>query len=246
VGLSREYRIKGLLLAAAMLLAPLAAGAQERERNPADPWEGVNRRIFIFNDYADRYLLRPVAKGYDRVTPDPLQQGITNVFNNLGEVSNLVNNLLQGKVVASANNGGRFLINSTVGILGIFDIAARWGMQPNDEDFGQTLGRWGVGPGPYLVVPLLGPRTLRDAFAGAAESYTDPVSQGVDHIPTRNQVTALRVVDLRAQLLAADELMTGDRYIFLRDAYLQRRHFLVNDGEIEDAFGDDDFDLWDE
>src|SRR5690606_17196214 len=129
---------RGWLLALGLLLAPLAG--HSGERHPADPWEGINRHIFTFNDYADRYVLRPVAKGYRKVTPDPVEQGVTNVFNNLGEVSNLLNNLLQGKFVEGASDGGRFLINSTVGIVGIFDIASRWGLEPHDEDLGQTLG----------------------------------------------------------------------------------------------------------
>lgn len=239
---------KPWILTLALLLAPLAGAAEPppRERNPADPWEAINRPIFTFNDYADRYVLRPVAKGYQRVAPRFVEEGVSNAFNNLGEISNVLNNLLQGKFIDSASDGGRFVINSTVGVLGFFDVASRWGLEPHDEDFGQTLGRWGVGPGPYLVVPLLGPRTVRDATAGFAESYTDPVLQGVNHVPTRNQMLGLRVVDVRAQLLAADELITGDRYIFLRDAYLQRRQFLVNDGVVEDSFGDDDFDQWDE
>lgn len=236
----------GWWLALGLLLAPLTTIAQERERGDADPWEAINRPIFTFNDYADRYVLRPLAKGYQRVTPDPVEKGVTNVFNNLGEISNILNNLLQGKFRDSASDSGRFLVNSTVGIVGIFDIASRWGLERHNEDFGQTLGRWGVGAGPYLVVPLLGPRTVRDAAAGFAESYTDPVLEGIDHVPTRNQTMALRVIDIRAQLLGTDELMTGDRYIFMRDAYLQRRQFLVNDGVVEDSFGDDDFDEWDE
>lgn len=222
----------------------VASEAEVAEHN-VDPWESFNRPVYEFNDFLDRWLLRPVAKGYQKITPDPVERSVSNFFGNLREPFNLVNNLLQGKWSAGASDGGRLLINTTIGIAGLFDVAQHWGLERSDEDLGQTLGRWGVGPGPYLVVPLLGPRTLRDAGTGGVESLADPVLM-VDHIRTRNQLLGLRVVDTRAQLLAADELMSGDRYTFLRDAYLQRRQFLVNDGVVEDDFGSDDFDAWDE
>ena len=234
-------------LAAAMLaafaLSTVATGAMAQEPSAApnsDPWESVNRRIYTFNDYADRYFLKPIAKGYDWITPQFLQDGIHNMFGNVGEIGNIANSLLHAKFSDTVNDSGRLLINSTIGVLGFFDVASRWGLEEHEEDFGQTLGYWGVGPGPFIVVPFLGPRSVRDGFGSIADAYSDPIPYAFDDdIPTRNSLLGLRVIDTRAQLLDAEELISGDRYIFLRDAYLQRRDFLVKDGEVEDAFGDD-------
>jgi phospholipid-binding lipoprotein MlaA len=212
-------------------------------RNPADPWEPFNRRVHAFNDVADRWVLRPVASGYRNVTPDPVQRGVGNFFNNLGEIRNILNNLLQGKLQSSASDTGRLLINSTVGVLGVFDVASRWGLAPSSEDFGQTLGRWGVSSGPYLVLPFLGPRTVRDGFGSVLDGYADPVFY-VDDDAARIGAIALRIVDTRAALIPAEEMMSGDRYLFLRDAYLQRREYLVRDGVVEDDFGAEDDDDW--
>jgi|SRR5690606_27023827 len=224
------------------LSMPGSVMAQESPKPAnADPWEGFNRKVFAFNDVADRYVLKPVAKGYQAVTPQFVERGVHNMFGNLGEIRNVVNDLLQAKFQHGAQDAGRFVVNSTVGVLGFFDVASKIGLEAHDEDFGQTLGYWGLESGPYIVLPLLGPRTVRDAVGSIPDGYTDPVVMGVDHVPTRNQILGLRVVDVRASLLQAEELMSGDRYIFMRDAYLQRRHFLVKDGVVEDTFGDDDF-----
>lgn len=219
----------------------------ERELEAPDPWETMNRKIFAFNDVVDRYTLRPVGKAYQWLTPDLVEQGIGNVFSNLGEVTVIANDLLQFKLVQALSDSGRFLLNSTVGIAGLFDVASPIGLEKHAEDFGQTLGYWGMGAGPYLVVPLLGPYNLRDGFGAYADSYSDLVAR-VDHIPTRNQLWLLRIIDKRVSLFAAEELITGDRYTFVRDAYLQRREYLVNDGVIEDTFGENDWaeDDWDE
>lgn len=230
--------IKILVLSLAATTSMRAVAAESV--NP-DPWEPFNRKVYVFNDYLDRYFLKPVAKGYQAVTPQFVEDGVHHMFSNLSEVSNTLNSLLQAKFVNSAESGGRLIVNSTIGLLGFFDVASKMGMQQHEEDFGQTLGYWGIGSGPYLVVPFLGPRTIRDGAGSIADSYTDPVSEGIDHVPTRNEVLGVRVIDTRAQLLKAEELVTGDRYIFIRDAYLQRRQFLVNDGTVQDNFGDDDF-----
>lgn len=230
-----------------ILLLSMIAGSCASLADPAaaspnpDPWEGFNRKIYAFNDVADRYFLKPVAKGYDTITPQFLEDGIHNIFTNVGSVNDILNSLLQAKFKNSAESTGRLLINSTVGLLGFFDVAGRMGLQPHEEDFGQTLGYWGVGPGPYLVIPLLGSRTVRDATGSVPDAFADPVPYLIGHVPTRNQVLGGRVIDGRAQLLKAEELISGDRYIFIRDAYLQRRQFLVNDGVVEDSFGNDDF-----
>jgi phospholipid-binding lipoprotein MlaA len=207
--------------------------------NP-DPWESVNRRIYTFNDAADRYLLKPVAKGYQWVMPQFMEEGVHRMFVNAGEVGNTLNCLLQAKFVGSGVSLGRLLINSTLGLAGFFDVAGKFGLEPREEDFGQTLGYWGVGAGPFIVVPLLGPRTLRDGAGSIADVYTDPVGY-IDHTRTRNVTAGTRVLDTRVQLFSAEEMITGDRYIFIRDAYLQRRAFLVNDGVVEDEFGGEDF-----
>lgn len=236
----RNNRLRGGAFAVLLACATFGgiAGAQEQPAAPnPDPWESVNRKIYIFNDYADRYFLKPIAQGYDWIMPRFLQDGVHNMFSNVGEVGNIVNSLLQAKFHYTANDTARLLVNSTVGLAGFFDVASRIGLESHEEDFGQTLGHWGVGPGPFIVVPFLGPRTVRDGFGSVADAYTDPIDYAVDHVPTRNQMYGTRVVDTRAQLLDAEELITGDRYIFLRDAYLQRREYMVRDGDVEDAFG---------
>ncbi len=219
------------------LILPFSATAEQDGEN--DPLEGFNRAVFAFNETADRYVLRPVASGYRYVTPDPLEDGVGRAFDNAGEVVNVANSLLQGKLGKAANHTGRFLINSTFGLLGFIDVAKDLGMEKGDgEDFGQTLGAWGVGAGPYVVLPFLGPSTLRDAPARFVDSYGDTVRY-VDHVPTRNSLYGLRFVSQRAQLMEAEKLISGDKYLFTRDVYLQRRRYLVNDGQLEDSFGGD-------
>ncbi|MCJ8170791.1 VacJ family lipoprotein [Pseudomonas sp. A3.4] len=201
----------------------------------SDPWESVNRPIASFNDTVDKYTLRPLAKGYDYVTPAVVDDGITNFFKNIGELNNLGNNVLQGKLHNAGVDTARLLINSTVGLLGVFDVASHAGLVRNEEDFGQTLAVWGVSSGPYVVVPLLGPSTPRD-LAGRLPDATRIAIGNVDHVPTRNSITATNIIDTRAGLLESEKLITGDRYTFIRNAYLQRRDFLINDGVVEDDF----------
>ncbi len=216
------------------------------EMQSPDPWESFNRKIFAFNDAADRYVLLPLTRAYRWVTPDPVERGIGNMFSNLKEVRTVANDLLQFKFGQAASDTGRFVVNSTVGLLGFFDVASPLGLEKHSEDFGQTLGYWGVGAGPYLVVPILGPYTLRDGVGAFPDNSVDYISN-LEHVRTRNQLMALRVIDTRAELIKAEELISGDRYTFIRDAYLQRREYLVKDGEVEDSFGDDEsFDEWDE
>lgn len=228
--------LKGLLLAVLLLPGMVIAGSDQ-----ADPLEDYNRVMFSFNDKADRWVLKPVTKGYRYVTPDFFERGVSRMFSNLGEVLNVVNDLLQGKVGQAGNDGGRLLINSTIGIAGFFDVAKHAGLERSDgEDFGQTFGVWGVGEGAYVVLPFWGPSTLRDTPSLLLDSVFNPIGE-VDHVPTRNQLYGAKVVSVRADLLEAEKLVKGDRYTFIRDVYLQRRHFLVNDGEVEDDFGDDDY-----
>ena len=230
-----------LLCLLALALCGCAGQDTKGQKNP-DPLEAYNRKAFAFNDTIDRYVLVPTAKGYRTITPDPVERGVTHFYDNFFEPTTVVNGVLQGKWKQSVVDTGRFLINSTVGLFGLFDVAGAWGLEQHNEDFGQTLGYWGVGPGAYIVVPLLGSYTLRDGFGAIIESQSTSIIGRVDHVPTRNQLWALDVVNTRALLLKADELVTGDRYTFIRDAYLQRREYLVKDGKVNDDFGADTYD----
>ncbi|PHS74172.1 MlaA family lipoprotein [Porticoccus sp.] len=222
-----------LLLAGVMLSTHVFAAG-----NPDDPWEGFNRKMFTFNDTVDTYTLKPIAKGYRAVTPDPVERGVSRMFSNVGEVVNVFNDLLQGKFRQAGNDTGRFVINTTIGLVGFFDVADHFGLQKNDgEDFGQTLGVWGVDSGPYLVLPLIGPSTVRDGPARIVDRFINPINE-IDHVPTRNQIYGAEVISTRADLLEAEKFVRGERYSFIRDAYLQRRKFLLTDGGVEDDFGD--------
>lgn len=222
-------------LLAFLLLFPALAGAQ----TSLDPWENWNRKIFVFNDTVDRYTLKPVARGYRAVTPEPVRTGVHNVFRNLLEIRTVVNQLLQGKPLLAASDTARFLVNTTVGVAGIFDVASHLGLSRHDEDFGQTLGYWGLPSGPYLVIPFLGAGSLRDSPAQLADTWFHPIGY-IDHVPTRNVTIASDLVAVRTNLLDAEDMVFGDRYGFIRDAYLQRRAFLVSDGAVMDDFGTDD------
>ncbi len=227
------------LIIAALLLNGCATTSQS-----GDPLEGYNRAMYSFNDLADRAVIKPIAKVYDAVTPDPISQGVSNFFSNLNEITVILNDLLQFKFSQAADDTGRFLLNSTVGFAGVFDVAGYAGHQKHNEDFGQTLGAWGVNSGAYVVLPFFGPRTMRDSVGLVADVYTDPVPY-IDHVPTRNQVAATRIVDSRANLLHAEKVLDQaalDEYAFVRDAYLQRRQNLVYDGNPPEE--DDDFDVF--
>lgn len=229
-------------IAAAGLLAGCAGGGGvQQEPRPEDPWEGFNRKVFAFNEVIDRYALKPVARGYRFVTPDPVETGVGNFFSNLGEPRTVLNSLLQGKGRNASIAMSRFLINTTVGIGGLWDVASRMEITGQEEDFGQTLGVWGWEESRYLVLPLLGPSTLRDTGGLPADMYSYPTTY-VEDDETRLGLTALRIIDTRAGVLDQEALIQGDRYAFIRDAYLQRRRFEVSDGELgEDPFASDDF-----
>ena len=206
-----------------------------------DPWIGMNRGIYGFNDKLDTWFLRPVASGYDKIMPDPFQKGVSNVFDNIGTPAVAINQFLQGKPGAGTVDVGRFLINTTIGLLGLFDVAYQMGLKQHEEDFGQTLAVWGVAQGPYLIIPLRGSSTVTHAGGMIVDSFLNPIRflRPVSH---RNVVYALSFVDLRARLLGIEGLISGDEYLFIRDAYLQQRTYLINDGEIEDdPFLDDEF-----
>ncbi len=222
-----KVRHAALALGVAALLAGCAGP------NPRDPYEGFNRAMFKFNDTVDEYALKPAATAYRNVLPSFVQTGVNNFFGNLADVWTAVNNLLQGKGEAGMSDVTRVALNSTLGIVGLFDIASEAGLQKHKEDFGQTLGNWGVPSGPYLMLPLLGPSTVRDTVVlpvdikGDIWAYKEPVY-------IRNVGTAVRVVDQRANLLDAGSLLEDaalDRYEFIRDGYLQRRESQIYDGE---------------
>jgi phospholipid-binding lipoprotein MlaA len=220
--------LSSLALIALVVLVSGCATAHD----PRDPLEPMNRSIYQFNDHFDRVVLKPAAIAYSTVTPPPVQGGITNVFGNFRDVTTAFNNLLQGKFSAGASDVGRVLVNSTVGIFGVFDVASRIGLQKHSEDFGQTLAVWGTPDGPYLVLPILGPSTTRDASGLIVDYLTDPEFYLFREEPANNLVLITRVVSVRADLLQGEQLFNAaaiDRYSFLRDAYLQRRHALIND-----------------
>ena len=220
-------------IAAGVVMSVLSAGAMAASEQ--DPWEPVNRAVFTFNDTLDTYGLKPLAQGYQAVTPQFLEDGISNVFGNIGDVGNLANNVLQGKLHNAGVDTARLIFNTTFGLLGFFDVASQMGLTKSDEDFGQTLGYWGVGSGPYVVIPFLGPSTVRDAVGRVPDSFLTPYPY-MDDVSTRNSVFALDVIDTRASLLSAEKLIGGDKYVFIRNAYLQNREFKVKDGQVEDDF----------
>lgn len=235
-------------LACALLAGALAMpvwGQEPEQESPVDPWEGFNRKVHQFNETADRWVLKPVARGYVKITPEPVEQGVSNFFGNLLEVRNIFNDVLQWKWKQAGNDTGRFLVNSTLGVGGVFDVARHMKLEKSDgEDFGQTLAAWGVNSGPYVVLPFLGPSTIRDTAGLPADWMVHPIDQ-IDHVRTRNIVRSLDFVNTRAELLQAENFVSGDRYIFLREAYLQRREYLIQDGDVEDddfgGFGGDEY-----
>lgn len=221
---------KFLAFAGLLCISVLAQAASED-----DPWESFNRPIFTFNDTLDTYALKPLAQGYQAITPQFLEDGIHNMFANVGDVGNLANNLLQGKLEAAGIDTSRVLFNTTFGLLGFFDVASKMELRKSDEDFGQTLGVWGVGSGPYVVLPLLGPSSGRDAVAKIPDSLLEPYPY-INDVPARNLIHGVEVVDTRANLLSAEKLISGDKYVFIRNAYLQNREFRVTDGKVVDDF----------
>lgn len=219
-----------------VLLFPLTSASAADEEN-VDPWESTNRMIFAFNETLDKYILRPVAKGYDFVMPDAAQRGVGNFISNIYEFNSVFNSLLQGRLEGAAQSGGRLLVNTTLGILGFFDVATAMGIEPNFSDFGQTLAVWGVEPGPFVMLPVFGPRTVRSGVGYFVDTYTS-IPALIDDREAAYVFWTIEVIDFRAGLLDADDLITGDRYIFIRDAYLQARRTYINGGVVEDSFSD--------
>jgi phospholipid-binding lipoprotein MlaA len=252
-----------LALIALCVLVTGCATAPERGGAANDPLEPLNRRVHAFNDVFDRNIAQPVARGYNAVLPRPVNRGISNFFRNLGDVGVLVNSALQLKPRATVITANRLMINTTFGIAGVIDVAGVMGAKPQDEDFGQTLGYWGVDAGPYLVLPFLGPSSARDGTGLLVDSTYDPV-HAVDDGPTEVGLTVLRVIDTRARLLGTTGLLDTaavDPYAYTRDAWLRRRVNQIHDGNPPpralpdngtdggeddfDPFSDEDDDLFD-
>lgn len=231
------------------LLAILATGCATTNK---DPIESVNRGVYKFNDVTDKVILKPVATAYKTVTPTPIRKGFNNFFNNLGSITTVLNDLLQFKFADAFTDAGRFVINSTFGLAGFIDVASMDKIPNHKEDFGQTLGYWGVGNGAYLVIPLLGPSTLRDATGFVIDRVTsDPITytHNIGEIRLHNQLSTAQLVDARTQLLDAGDLVDNaslDPYSFMRDAYLQSRANLVADGVATNKTNDDGFEPADE
>jgi phospholipid-binding lipoprotein MlaA len=202
-------------------------------RSPQDPWESWNRGVYRFNDKLDRAVAKPVARAYVRVVPQPLRTGVTNFFANIDTPMVMINDALQGKPKAAGNDLGRFLLNSTVGIGGLFDPATSAGLSRNYEDFGLTLGHWGVHPGPFIELPVLGPSDLRDGPTKLVDAYMKPTAY-IKNDYIRYGLYLPYVVDLRASLLPLEETLKNvyDPYAFIRDGYLARRAYLVSDGKV--------------
>ena len=221
--------MKGLLL---LVLFSLAGCASTGEGDPRDPFEGFNRGVYKFNEKVDDYVARPVAEAYEDWIPREVRSRVRNFFGNLADPFIGVNNMLQGKFSEGFDDWTRFILNTTVGLVGIHDVATDFGLEKHNEDFGQTFGRWGAGTGPYLVLPIFGSSNLRDGVGLAADMVTDPLGE-VRPIDLRNSAIATRAVQSRADLLGASRVLEQaalDKYIFQRDAYLQRRRSLVYDG----------------
>jgi len=220
--------------------APVEESVATMTKSPTDPWEKFNRSMFKFNEGADKYFLKPLAKAYVRLTPGFFRRGVDNALSNIMEIPSALNGVLQGNFRGAAHDTGRLIINSTLGLAGVLDVAQYMNLKhTDDEDFGQTLAVWGVGSGPYVVLPLLGPSNLRDTTAVPVDWYTDPKTY-IDDIPTKNTVRTLSVLNTRANLMPLEKGVTGDKYVFFREAYLQHRNFLINNGKVEDSFGADE------
>jgi phospholipid-binding lipoprotein MlaA len=234
--------LRAVILSGALALTLL--GGCATTGNPRDPLEPLNRAVYTFNDGFDTLLVRPAAEFYRFIVPEFARTGVSNFFSNINDVIVTVNSLLQGKLLQAASDAARLLVNTTLGVLGLFDVATQMGLEKHNEDFGQTLGYWGIGDGPYLVLPFLGPSNLRDTVGWVGDWQVWPITY-VDHDQTRYLLIGTRFVTARADLLEASRILETaalDPYEFVRDAYLQRRRNQIYDGKPppdEDDFVDD-------
>jgi phospholipid-binding lipoprotein MlaA len=223
------------LLLSVLLFSLLLQGCAtvEGPTDPEDPFESFNRAMYTFNDTLDKAILEPVAKGYNAVLPDPVNKGVSNFFSNIDDVVVIFNDLLQLKIGQALSDTARVFFNTTFGLLGFIDVASSMDLPKHDEDLGQTFGYWGVSTGPYLVLPFLGPSDIRDTVGLIGDAYVDPLND-ITPNSTRNGLILLEGIDTRAGLLTASKVLQEaalDEYLFVRDAYLQRRENLVHDGD---------------
>jgi len=228
--MKKNYSIIGVILLSLLLAG--CAGTQSRNTDPEnDPWEGYNRKVFAFNNGLDK-VVRPIAVGYDKIMPDPFQRGVGNFFRNLDAPVTYVNQVLQGKFKESVSTIGRFLVNSTVGILGFFDVATKWGMPYYNEDLGQTLATWGYDNSRYLMIPFFGPSTFRDGTGRLADSFYHPVGWAI-HNKGRWGYFIVRGIDTRARYLDQDAELNDayDPYVLMRDVWMQNRTYQIYDGD---------------
>ena len=229
-----KFKLTKLILSCALVVMVTGCATQANR----DPLEGLNRGIYKFNDVTDKVLIKPIAQAYKAVAPTPVRTGVSNFFNNIGTFISTINNLLQFKFSNAFSEAGRFVINSTFGIAGLIDVAGMDKIPVHKEDFGQTLGHWGFGNGAYLVLPFLGPSTVRDATGLVVDIYAfDPITyvRRDGHVATHNILRGVQFLDKRTELLDAKDIVDDaslDPYAFMRDAYLQRRETLVNDGVV--------------
>ena len=212
-----------------------------------DPFEDLNRDIFIFNEKLDEKLLKPAALTYRKVTPQFARTGVTNFFNNLEEIDTTINQVLQGEIKYAFNDAGRFVINSTIGLFGLIDVASKMGLEKHEEDFGQTLGVWGFDSGPYIMIPFLGPSNPRDLLSRPISSFLSGTFAMEDN-DVKITLVGIDALETRERLLDAETLIIGDKYIFVKDAFIQSREYEINNGsteddefldDMEDIFGDD-------
>jgi phospholipid-binding lipoprotein MlaA len=221
-----------LTIPSLLLLILLSSGCASKGQTE-DPLEPFNRSVQTFNDTVDTYTLKPIAQGYAYVVPEYVRTRLRNVFSNLNDITVFINQFLQGKVDKGMSDMFRFICNSTFGIAGLFDVATEVGLVAHDEDFGQTFAVWGFGSGPYLVLPFLGPATVRDGAGYVPRYFTAPIFY-IDNDTLQWSLFGTALVVERERLLDREKLIVGDRYLFIRDAYLQRREYLINDGQVEE------------
>ena len=216
----------------ALVALAFSLGGCASTGDPRDPFEPLNRGIYTFNDTVDKAVTKPIAQGYRAVLPSPVRTGVSNFFSNIDDIFVTANNLLQFKFHTAASDFTRLLANTTLGIGGLFDVASGFGLPKHNEDLGQTFGYWGIGDGPFLMLPLLGPSNVRDAVGSGIQTYADPV-WNLNNVAVRNSLAGLRVVNSRANLLDAEKVLDEaalDPYTFLRDSYIQQRRSLIYDG----------------
>lgn len=225
-------------------LSSACATSPEYTADPSDPYQGFNRKVYSFNNALDEAFLLPITAGYRAVAPEFVEDGVGNFFSNLDDVTVAFNNTLQFKFLDAASDLGRIIVNSTIGLLGFLDVASRMGLEKHNEDFGQTLGYWGMGSGPYLMLPLLGPSNFRDGPSKIVDTLTAPQNWTDIKTSERNGLFVMDLINTRSGLIDLEEKagdLGRDRYVFIRDAYLDNRKFLINDGELST-----DTDLYDE